>query len=130
MSAESTEAKGSTRYDRPLDLDLYAGQVALINGNFELPKASPEIMNVVRKEIQTAAKNILAALREAQDSGAVKIDGLFLSQGLLELQAAKDKLCCSVIQPYWTQPKPQAGDSGKPKEEPASKRRRASDEGI
>lgn len=82
------------------DFAGFEQQVALINGQFKLPKGSTEIMNLIRGQIQAAAQTVLDAMKGGQETGAVKVDARFLEQGLMELQAAKDKLCCAVIIPY------------------------------
>jgi hypothetical protein len=57
-------------------------------------------MVTIRAAIEQAAKNIVKSLEAAAAKGEVRVDARFLQQGLMELQGAKDRLCCAVIIPY------------------------------
>ena len=75
-------------------------QVDLINGKFPLDKEALLMMDYIRSQIQLAADNILTHVENKLKVGQIQINTKFLEQGLFEVQAAKDRLCCAVIMPF------------------------------
>jgi hypothetical protein len=110
--------------------DCLDQQVDLINGKFDLGKDVLGLMDTIRKEIETATRNITKALKAADENKGVKADAVFVSHAVLELQRAKDELCCAIILPrhpgYTRQVLKRKEEE--PKEEPTGKRSRKSSE--
>lgn len=105
---EMTDGSGKCR--RPLiklgavkyvtGFDQFLPFVDLINGKFALPTGTPAVMDLIRKEISQAARNIHTALQKATSEGSVRVSPLMYELGLVELQAAKDKLVAAIIVPH------------------------------